>query len=225
MSRTFKDTILSIFIVLMVVTMIFLLFGCAELTEKADKPQTLEMPEPTSADTMPALAWGNEAWSQKLLGELKEEGMGQVATIADAKTFCPPYAKLNPDQRLEFWATFMVGMAKRESGYKPETTYQESFKDASGAYVISTGLFQLSQESTRQKAYKCPGVTTQSLKGASQNIGCAVNVLAFWVKKDGHAAGTEKDSKLGAGRYWSVARPSESQKYIASQTKALKICQ
>lgn len=184
-------------------------------------PTPVAKPSPTPASSK--LAWGNADWDAKLRGELVEEGLDQVQSIADAETFCPRYGSLTASQRLEFWSVLMVAMAKRESNYKPATTYQEAFKNSKGEWVISTGLFQISWESTRQSKYKCPGVTTESLKNPMQNIGCSVNILAHWVKTDKRAAGYS-GSNTGCGRYWAVCRPGSSQTYIASQTNALPFC-
>lgn len=204
------------------------LTGCSGLKINPDilPPEKVETEKPAEVKPPAALsklAWNNAEWDAKLRGELVEEGLDQVSTIADAKTFCPKYDSLKPAQRLEFWSVLMVAMAKRESSYKPTTTYQEAFKNSKGEPVISTGLFQISYESTRQAKYKCPGVTTESLKNPLQNIGCSVNILAHWVKNDKRAAGTT-GSNTGCGRYWAVCRPGSSQAYIASQTTALSFC-
>lgn len=204
------------------------LTGCSGLKVNPDILPPEKVESETPAEVKPSaplskLAWNNAEWDAKLRGELKEEGLDQVGSIADAQTFCPRYGSLTASHRLEFWSVLMVAMAKRESNYKPTTTYQESFKNSKGEPVISTGLFQISYESTRQAKYKCPGVTTESLKNPMQNIGCSVNILAHWVKADKRAAGFS-GSNTGCGRYWSVCRPGESQKYIAAQTTALPFC-
>lgn len=196
---------------------------------KPPKPAPTAAPVATPSSTPKEVAlplegaWANKTWDVNLYAHLQRTGMQSVKSIADAKMFCPKYSSLSETQRLHFWQTLMIAMAKRESSYKTTTTYSESFKDSKGKPVISTGLFQISQESTRQKVYNCPDVTTESLKDPFKNIECSVNILSYWVKKDGYAAG-RSGTNSGCGRYWSVCRPGSSQTYIASQTTALSFC-
>lgn len=173
---------------------------------------------------IPSFAWDNSAWDKALVDEIKAQGL-PVASIKDAKVFCPKYASLSESQRIEFWGTFMVAMSMKESSYKPITTYTESFRNSKGELVISTGLFQISEESSSQAAYKCGKQTTASLKDAETNIRCSVKILSKWVKQDGYAAGIE-GSNFGCGRYWSVCRTTSpaARKYIVQETGKLKFC-
>jgi hypothetical protein len=71
--------------------------------------------------------------------------------------------------------------------------------------VISRGLFQLSIESANQKAYGCGFKTEQEIHEPLKNISCMVKIVNHWLNKDLVFFG---GTKLGLGRYHSVARAS-----------------
>lgn len=216
--KFFGTMILTCFVLAILLS----LFGCAELETAAQEMSKTPTPTPT-ATPAGKLAWSNADWDKALYAAIDASTLAK-SSIKDTADFCPSYKSLTTAQRREFWATFLVAMAKRESGYKPATTFKESFKNGKGEYVVSTGLFQLSYESASQTAYGCGKLTTEDLKDPLKNIQCATKIVSRWVSKDGYAAG-KKGSNLGCGRYWSVCRStSDSRAYIASQTKALKGC-
>lgn len=185
-------------------------------------PSPSPSPTPAQPAALPALDWKNDAWTAALMASIRETGL-PAALPADTAEFCPKYPKLDHDARARFWAEFLVAISKRESNYKPSTTYQEAFNDAKGKPVISTGLFQISQESASQSAYGCGKMTTEGLKDPVTNIRCATKIIARWVHRDGHAAG-KKGENIGCGRYFAVCRPGTSRDYIKARTSALTIC-
>lgn len=194
----------------------FLLSACTTLPASNEG-------EKTEVITQHDFAWKNPAWSKALIDSVYSTNL-LGAQIKDAGAFCPRYEHLTDDQMEIFWGTFLVAIAKRESNYKPALTYTESFNDAQGRPVISTGLFQISQESASASAYGCGRQTTEGLKDPIANIKCSVRIIARWVLKDGFAAGRE-GANVGCGRYFSTCRSATaSRAYIASQTSALKFC-
>lgn len=145
----------------------------------------------------------------------------------DLAQYCPNYATLSNEQKVEMWATMLTQVSYFESKYDTNTTYRESFTDSTGARVISTGLFQLSRESAR--GYGCPVSSTQDLKDPNVNLQCAVKIMGRWVDRDNMVGrGTR-----GGGRYWSVFRGTtnytslarasiidSTKKYCAAPTQA-----
>jgi hypothetical protein len=112
----------------------------------------------------------------------------------------------------------MAAMAKYESSFNASSTYKESFKNGRGEYVISTGLFQVSYESSR--GYGFAGITTEQLKDPYKNIDVAIAILNKWATADGVIAGSGKSPYRGGARYWSVLRASgklESVKKLYAQ--------
>lgn len=176
---------------------------------------------------LPPFAWDNAEWDKKVIEKILERGLDKVS-IKDASELCPKYSSLDESQRVQFWGVFLVAISKRESGYKPDTTYTESFKNSRGEKVISTGLFQLSYESASSSAYECGKQTTAKLKEPINNINCGSNIVAKWVKQSGYAlgqVGSDTKNQLGCGRYFSTCRPpSASRAYIVKQVSALPFC-
>lgn len=171
-------------------------------------------------------AWNNPEWDAILVNEIESQGLPDVASIADAKDYCPKYSSLSKAQKTEFWARLMVAMAKKESGFDSSQTYKEKFKNSKGEYVISTGLFQISYESSSSSSYKCGKQTTEGLKNPKTNIECSVKILARWAKADQYAGKTiAKDTFRGGARYWSVLRSdSGSNPYVMAEAKKAPGC-
>jgi len=115
----------------------------------------------------------------------------------------------------------MAGMARYESFFKPESTFDEAgFRNLRTGRINpkthSQGLFQLSYASAGQKAYrgfckfnyqadKNKDISDPSLSiyDTKKQMDCAVGILNQWVKKDG-AVGLSRDR--GGARFWSTLR-------------------
>ena len=118
----------------------------------------------------------------------------------DMNQFCPNYSSLNREQKVDLWATLMTRVSYFESEYDTRETHTESFRDSSGARVISTGLFQLSRESAR--GYGCPMNNQEDLMDPVKNTQCAVTIMNRWVGRDNLVGRGSR----GGGRYWAVFR-------------------
>lgn len=116
--------------------------------------------------------------------------------------------------KLAFYLKLIASMAKYESGYKPDTSYTENFKDNRGNFVISTGLLQVSSESCA--GYGMPYLQNAVLKKPENNLECTARILNKWIPRDGVISQT---GNLGAGRYWSVMRVGSTHK--REQIKAM----
>ena len=137
------------------------------------------------------------------MDEAKACGLDKL-TPADASDF-------GIDGTPESWVHLLTAMAKHESDFKPDLTFQES---AALGGVISTGLFQMSFKSVRAYAKfarndlikaQVAAATTNKLKDPFYNIMVAVLILNRWVKGDGVIASSSSPWKGGA-QYWSVLR-------------------
>ncbi|MCA1931093.1 transglycosylase SLT domain-containing protein [Rheinheimera sp.] len=145
---------------------------------------------------------------------------------ADVQSFCPRYASLAQQQRSQFWVALFSAMAKPESNFKPQSFYQEKFKDAQGRRVISRGLLQISHESANQPRYACDIKQPHSLHDPKVNLSCGVKIMSKWVQTDGVISQPRwsKDPKGGA-RYWSTLRPQRGKvQSIADFTRQLPFC-
>lgn len=170
-------------------------------------------------------AWNNPAWDSILMASIDSTGLSAVTDIKDAPDYCPKYKSLTVGQRRAFWATMLIAISKRESNYKPETVFQENFKDAKDQWVISTGLFQISQESASSSRYGCGKMTTAGLKKPEVNIPCSTKIIATWVKADGFAGTSTSSGQKGCARYFSTCRNSSSARaYVTATAKKAPGC-
>jgi hypothetical protein len=174
------------------------------------------------------------AWSEKNLDgswtRMTEQAVAQSPLVklvpADVQSFCPLYASLPQQQRSKFWVALFSAMAKPESNFKPQSFYQEKFKDAQGRRVISRGLLQISHESANQSRYACDIKQPHSLHDPKVNLSCGVKIMSKWVQTDGVISQPRwsKDPKGGA-RYWSTLRPQRGKvQSIANFTRQLPFC-
>jgi hypothetical protein len=113
----------------------------------------------------------------------------------------------------------MAAMAKYESSFNPSATYKENFKNSRGEYVISTGLFQVSYESSR--GYGFAGITTEQLKDPYKNIDVAIAIMDKWATADGTIDGNGKSPYKGASKYWSCLRVSGKLESVKATYKSM----
>lgn len=174
------------------------------------------------------------AWSEKNRDgswtKMTEQAVARSPLVklvpADVQNFCPRYASLPYQQRGQFWVALFSAMAKPESNFKPQSFYQEKFKDGKGRRVISRGLLQISHESANQPRYACDVKQPHNLHDPKVNLSCGVKIMSKWVQTDGVISQPRwsKDPKGGA-RYWSTLRPQRGKvQQIANFTRQLPFC-
>lgn len=165
-------------------------------------------------------------WTAYSYDAVTEFGKDMLASNPiDIKTFCPNYRSLGEENKKMFWVHLLSSMTEFESGFKPETKFQEGFKDNNGDYIISRGLLQLSIESAR--GYKCNLIDATDLHSAQKNLECGVRIMNRWLKEDGRIAGQVDGKWRGGARYWAVLRKrssSRSHDIIAAKTRSISIC-
>lgn len=155
--------------------------GCVQTTEPI-KPSF-------NQSLFPEKAWAEKVW----------ELTADMPKVSDEKEFCP--------QGLthQNWVHLFASIAKNESNFRPTLEFREGFKNGRGEWVISTGLFQVSYESSR--GYGFPGITTQDLKDPIKNIEVAVAIIKRLAGQDGRLAGKRPNGTwAGGARYFSVLR-------------------
>ena len=154
---------------------------------------------------------GKSSWTAMAHEELKAHGDFLLkGEVLDINTFCKATCKAS---RLDMITYLLSLMVEKESYFREKLEYKENFKDAKGRNVISTGLFQLSIESSQQKRYSC-GFTKQSdLYDARGNIRCAIKILNSLSKENGRIKGFIAGKWQGGSRYWSVLRTTRPDAY------------
>lgn len=167
-----------------------LLSGFASRKPKAPKTEPVPIVEPVKEFKT---AFPQQAWAEHALKLVEKSKLPQTK-VKDP--FCPEMNNRN-------WVHLLAAMTRYESNFKPTLTYQEKFKNSKGEFVISTGLLQLSYESSR--GYGFPGITTEQLKDPFKNLEVGVAILSKLVAQDGVIT-SDKAPWKGGARYWSVLR-------------------
>lgn len=164
--------------------------------------------------------WNNPEWDQMLLESLEDSGILEVDPV-DAWKFTDQFRFYTDREKIELYAHIMINISKRESNYKPDCFYKESFNDSTGTKVVSRGLFQLSYEAATL-SYRCDNIGLRSnLYDPKVNIDCAVKVFSRWVKVDKVISLKLSRRKYrGVARYWSTMRPGKIFNSIILRTKA-----
>jgi hypothetical protein len=200
-------------------------------------------PKPVNTPIIPSperlvLSWESghperQAWSDALIAALATK-VPEMSKAKDIKTFCPKFDLLEPIQKNRAFAELMIGMAKFESGWKPETefrecskspdTYSDDFKhpiygyckqgnkSLDGGVIISRGLLQMSL--TSSNSYGCGLKESQELHIAEKNLECAVKILASRIKTMGSIASSSP--------YWSVLKTTNKRNHISEIAAAVQ---
>lgn len=120
--------------------------------------------------------------------------------------WCPNYQSFESEKKLEVWSWIFTRMAYHESSYNSAQKYDEGQTSTSLVGVVSTGLLQISFNSSQARTYLnhgCPIRANSDLVDPEKNLGCGVAMVAALIKRDDcFTCGTKK----GAGAYWSVLR-------------------
>lgn len=174
-----------------------------------------------------------QVWSDSLISSLAQK-IPDMSKAKDIKTFCSKYDLLEPKDKIRAFAELMIGMAKFESGYKPETAYRECdktrcrykecFKHPTYGYcmignknydegvITSRGLLQMSIHSSN--SYGCGLKESSELHDAEKNLACAVIILDKQIKREGVIAPSKS--------YWSVIKASYSGNHIKEISKMVQ---
>ena len=192
-------------------------------------PNETPQPEPEKPFLWPAFDWdGKHAdsllWNQWAYEAVEDKGSNLLNELpSDVSLFCPNYSNLNHEDQKFFWISLVAAMARFESSFRPETTYQEEFRDRFGELIISRGLLQLSIESSR--GYGCVLENAQQLHNVEDNLHCTIKILNLWVGRDGSIAGKKNGTWQGGARYWAVLRRDSIKNQIIKKTSESSICQ
>lgn len=161
------------------------------------------VPQPKPLKTL----FPDKSWEKHAHEEVLKRGWDKL-DLKDEKEFCPQ--GLSANGAVNFVA-FLSAIVKHESNFRPSLEYKEKFHDRFGNRVISTGLFQISHESTRY-SYKCMLLNDDLKTGHPQlkdpliNISCAIHIMDVLFKKYDRVAGKIDGTWQGGSRYWAVLR-------------------
>ncbi len=149
-------------------------------------------------------------WNAAMVSALARDGAALITAIpADADTFCPGYANASPEGRKAFWVMFFSGLARYESGWRPE---------AAGAGGRYRGLLQISPATAR--FHGCDLSHPSGLYDGASNLACAVRIANAAVRRDGVIA----TGRGGVAADWPPLRDAGRRAEIAGHTRALPQC-
>jgi hypothetical protein len=142
----------------------------------------VDVPEPDAdraAILRPAAGWDHRPeaarWTTAVLTSLDAHGSPLIDVVPnDIDAYCPAYRDAGPDQRKAFWVGLLSALAKHESTWRP---------DVSGGDGRWHGLLQISPGTAR--GYGCRAKTAEELKKGSDNLSCALRIMAVTVPRDG----------------------------------------
>lgn len=195
----------------------FILVSCAgPTTNKGNPPSPTDSSPPTETPSKPSP--GETApcirgqWCETYTQQVRESlSSGMLSTKPTG--LCPRLEKATE----EFWVALVQAMAYAESNYKPDTVYEEKFKDRlTGKNALSVGLLQLSVgDRLNYKTPYCQKLTPESLKDASTNLGCGMEIIQALI-------GSRPTLQESLGRYWSTIRPGG--RAVAKLKELMPVC-
>jgi len=198
--------------------------GCVTNPTSSNSPSSTAAEIATPPATVPRnvagtirLSWDgtstHAAWSAELLTAVRTHK--PELDKGNPDVFIPGYAALTPDGQAQFWAEFVIAVAKFESNWDPHSIYHEP----PPLGVDSVGLLQLSYED--QSAYQLEPLDRRqrSLEDPLVNLRCGVEIMAHLIARDRVVATGANERSRGAAAYWSVLR--EGSGHHLAEIKAL----
>lgn len=139
---------------------------------------------------------------------------------ADIATFCPAYARQDPQGRADFWRGLLLAMVGPESGFRTTASLWEE----GGLQQFSIGLLQLSY--TDRQSHGCDFGNEADIADPARNLSCGVRIMTGLVGENGAIGARSGNRWLGGARYWSVLRTtSDARTGIIRATSSLPSCQ
>lgn len=180
-----------------------LLAACQPVTDLAQPPA----PEiVTRWDHRPEA----EIWTAAAMRALQTDGAAMLdLNPHDAAEFCPHYGQADAEGRAAFWVAFMSGLARYESGHRP---------DAAGAGGRYQGLLQISPATAR--FHGCELGSGRGLYDGATNLACAVRIATRAVLRDGVVA----SGRGGMAADWPPLRDPVKRTEIAAFTRQTPAC-
>lgn len=153
----------------------------------------------------------SDAWTQSALNALRSYGAPLPDMVPrDIETWCPGYATASQEDREAFWIGLVSALAKHESTWNP---------GAVGGGGKWFGLVQIAPGTAR--SYGCNAKSGSALKNGSDNVSCAIRILARTVPRDGVVAAGNR----GAAADWGPFHSSSKRADMINWTRSQPFCQ
>lgn len=135
----------------------------------------------------------SKAWTETVITSLRKV-WPSLGLASDIEDFCPKYKSATTRQQEICWLRLTGGVAKLESDLHPLQIFKEPKTGE-----LSIGLMQMSQSQCESHSARVP-----NLFDPSDNLKCAIGVMANLVKTDGYIDGPIW--ARGAAASWSTLR-------------------
>ena len=153
----------------------------------------------------------SDVWNTAMMQALQTEARALIEVEPrDAEEFCPGYAEADEEARAAFWVAFFSGLARFESGWRPE---------AAGAGGRYQGLLQISPATARH--HGCELSEPGGLYNGVNNLTCATLIATPAVVR----AGVIATGRGGVAQDWPPLRNASKRAEIAAFTRSLPVCQ
>lgn len=186
-------------------------FGAAETAGAVVLAMSKPKP-PAREGNLPRTRWEHrpeaQLWTRAALSALKEHGARLPRTVPrDIANWCPAYPSATEDQRRAFWVGLMSTLAKHESTFRPQ---------AVGGGGRWFGLMQISPGTAR--SYKCRARSGEALKKGTDNLSCAIRIMAVTVPRDGVVSKGMRGVAADWGPFHSRAKRDDMMRWTRRQT-------
>lgn len=210
-------------------------------TENADQGINTPPPDENKNNfAYEALAWESKSktdrkgWSDYAFQVIDTVTYDQMEQVTDAEIFCPNFARLSREQKINFWGQLIAGIAYYESAWSPVSRMHETTMgtdSVTGQPVYSEGLLQLSYQDIQwstycpfdwnKDKYLAPTDPAKTILDPYKNLYCGIRILADQIA-------SHKKIVLSSGVYWATLKSNGKYQQIngiAAMTKKLSFCQ
>ncbi len=191
-----------------------------------DTPVTTPTPPAATYKAEP-LIWESSShperaqWSSALMG-IVANSFAQLDQAKDTASFCPRYASLTQDQKINVWADIFAGTAYYECAWDP-TSNSVDVGTSNNRDTWSVGLLQLSVVDQQNYGFQF-GFNFSDLEDPIKNLQLGVAIMAKQVTK----RGVIMIPVGGSGLYWATLHPGgryDASAGIIKMVKKLSFCQ
>ncbi|MEO1705351.1 MAG: transglycosylase SLT domain-containing protein [Pseudomonadota bacterium] len=166
-------------------------------------------------EALPRTRWwalrGTDVWTRAAEAALMDHGKAlPQATPTDIEAWCPAYPQASEAERRAFWVGLLSTLAKHESTYRPAV---------SGDSGLSHGLLQIRTGTAR--LYGCRATYRAALLDPTENLSCAIRIMARTVTRDNAVARRADGRRGGAGADWGPfvqsSKRADMRRWVSSQ--------
>lgn len=198
------DNVIFLMVILVGLWAVFALTSC---TPMPVQPEGAPAAQPAvQQPTAPSTACHSGAWCAHY-DDLVSANLTPAMKSVPFGDLCP-----NGTNPLKFWPALFQATAEKESSFKWNEKYTESFPDAHGVKQVSQGLFQLSLDDAKRGVASCAGLSAVTILQPEPNILCSVGIMDQLIR-----ANTKTGLRANLGRYWSTIRDAK----VDARMKAL----